>query len=330
MCSVSDAPEAEPPENPPGAAVNERRLPLRLALSAAKLLLSAGLIGYLLYRHGLHRERLERIDPTLSAITVAVFVLQIALNTVRWRLILTHIAGTGPPYRRLFGIYYASAFLSQVLPSVGGDLVRVLYGRTLGSTSGPIVISVVLDRALALTALLIVALLSLPLPTPFDQGHIIPRSVGLVAGGGLAAAYGGCLVVRTVRASRIWAPLPQWTRDLVVSGSWSLTSRTGLFGLIPLSMLVHFLSFGAIFLAAHAVSVPLTLSVVLAIGPVVLLAHVLPISIGGWGVREAAAVTLLGMTGVDETSALLVSIVFGVLLVLATVPGGLFWLMLRE
>jgi uncharacterized membrane protein YbhN (UPF0104 family) len=70
--------------------------------------------------------------------------------------------------------------------------------------------------------------------------------------------------------------------------------------------------------------------VVFAIGPVLLLAHTLPISIGGWGVREAAAVALLGMTGVDATSALLVSIMFGVLLVLATLPGALFWLMLRE
>jgi glycosyltransferase 2 family protein len=66
------------------------------------------------------------------------------------------------------------------------------------------------------------------------------------------------------------------------------------------------------------------------LGRFLLLAHILPISIGGWGVREAAAVALLGMTGVDATSALLVSIMFGVLLVLATLPGALFWLMLRE
>jgi glycosyltransferase 2 family protein len=85
-----------------------------------------------------------------------------------------------------------------------------------------------------------------------------------------------------------------------------------------------------IFLAARTVHVPLPFFVVLAIGPVLLLAHILPISISGWGVREAAAVALLGMTGVDATSAILVSIMFGVLLVLAALPGALFWLMLRE
>jgi len=107
-------------------------------------------------------------------------------------------------------------------------------------------------------------------------------------------------------------------------------ARTGLRCLNPLSAFVHLLSIAAIFLAAHAVRVPVTLSIVLAIGPILPLAQALPISVGGWGVREAAAVALLAMTGVDATSALPVSLMFGVLLVLSTLPGALFWLTLRE
>jgi len=99
---------------------------------------------------------------------------------------------------------------------------------------------------------------------------------------------------------------------------------------MPLSALVHLLSVVVIYFAAHAAHVPLTLSVVFATGPVLLLAQVLPISVGGWGVREAAAIVLLGMTGVDPTSAILASIMFGALIVLATLPGALFWLVLRE
>jgi len=82
-----------------------------------------------------------------------VFVLQIALNTIRWRLILTYLTGTKSPYYRLFGIYYASTFFSQILPSVGGDVVRVLYRRTVNSTLGSMAISVVLDRGVAIAAL---------------------------------------------------------------------------------------------------------------------------------------------------------------------------------
>ena len=307
-----------------------RRLPTRLALSAAKLLLSGGLVGYLLDRHGLNHERLASIDPILGATTLAVFVLQIALASARWRVLLTHVSGARPPYRRLFSVYYASAFFTQVLPSIGGDLTRILYARILGTTAGPIAVSVVLDRGVAIAALLFLALPSLVFLAPFDPGQRVVRSIAVVAGGGLAAAYGGCLTARALRYSRIWRGLPQWIRTMIASCDWSLTSRVGLCGLMPLSWFVHLLSIAAIFLTAHAVQVPLTLSTVLAIGPVIVLAQVLPVSVGGWGVREAAAVTLLAMTGIDATSALLVSITFGILVFLATSPGVLFWLILRD
>ena len=314
----------------PGFSTGMSRSPTRWVVNIGKLLLSGGLIGYLLYYHGPGYARLESIDPVSCMIAVAMFVLQIVLNTIRWRLILTYLTGTKPPYYRLFGIYYASTFFSQILPSVGGDLVRVLYRRIINSTLGSMAIGVLLDRGVAIASLLLVALPSVLFLAPFDPDHTVLRWIALVASSGLAAAYGACLMVRAVRRSRIWMGLPQWTRTLAVSGAWSISSRTGLCFLIPLSLVVHLLSFTAIYLAAHAVQVPLTFLVVLAIGPVLLLAHVFPISIGGWGVREAAAVGLLGMTGVDATSALLVSIMFGVLLVLATLPGALFWLMLRE
>jgi glycosyltransferase 2 family protein len=307
-----------------------RRLPTRLTLSIGKLLLSGGLIGYLLYRHRPSYAGLAGIDLMACTMAMAIVVLQIALNTARWRLILTHISGAHPPFSRLFSIYYTSTFLSQVLPSIAGDAARVLYRRKLGAGFGPIVTSVLLDRGLAMVSLLFVVLVSLLFHTPFDPGHRTGRWIALVAGGGIAAAYGGCLMLRAVRRSRIWTGLPQSIQTLVASGDWSLTSRTGLSCLIPPPALVHLLSIAAIFLAARAVHVPLTLTVVLAVGPLLLLAQVLPISVGGWGVREAAAVTLLGMTGVDAASALLVSIVFGALLLLATLPGALFWLTLRE
>jgi uncharacterized membrane protein YbhN (UPF0104 family) len=314
----------------PGFASGIGRSPARWAVSIVKLLLSGGLIGYLLYHHGPSYTRLQSIDPVLCTTTLAVFVLQIALNTIRWRLLLTHITGTQTPYHRLFGIYYASMFFSQILPSVGGDLVRVLYRRVINSTLGSMATSVLLDRGVAFAALLFVALASVPFLARFDPDHAVLRWLVFVAGSGLVAGYGGCLIVRAVRGSRIWLRLPQWTQTLALSVAWSISSGTGLCCLIPFSAVVHVLSFAAIFLAAHAVQVPLTFFVVFAIGPVLLLAHVLPISIGGWGVREAAAVALLGMTGVDPTSALLVSIMFGALLVLATLPGALFWLVLRE
>jgi hypothetical protein len=60
------------------------------------------------------------------------------------------------------------------------------------------------------------------------------------------------------------------------------------------------------------------------------LAAALPISIGGWGLREASFVSLLGVLGVDREAALLLSVEFGLLSMLVSLPGGLIWLTLRS
>src|SRR5207249_1796918 len=73
----------------PSFSSGRSRSPARLAVGMGKLLLSGGLIGYLLYHYGPGYSRLGSIDPVLCMMGVAVFVLQIALNTIRWRLILT-------------------------------------------------------------------------------------------------------------------------------------------------------------------------------------------------------------------------------------------------
>jgi len=53
----------------------------------------------------------------------------------------------------------------------------------------------------------------------------------------------------------------------------------------------------------------------------------LPISIGGWGLRELAVVSLLGAHGVPAERALLFSVCFGLVLLIGSLPGALAWLL---
>jgi len=48
----------------------------------------------------------------------------------------------------------------------------------------------------------------------------------------------------------------------------------------------------------------------------------IPISIGGWGLREAAVVSLLSAHGVAREQTLLFSLFFGLVFVISAVPGG--------
>ena len=55
----------------------------------------------------------------------------------------------------------------------------------------------------------------------------------------------------------------------------------------------------------------------------------LPISMSGWGVRESSMIAVLGGMGVDPGRAVIPSILFGLCIAVAALPGGLVWLSAR-
>ncbi len=63
--------------------------------------------------------------------------------------------------------------------------------------------------------------------------------------------------------------------------------------------------------------------------PLVMVASAIPISVAGWGVREGAMVAALGLVGVGEAQAFAISLLLGLMLIVAGLPGGLLWLRSR-
>ena len=81
-----------------------------------------------------------------------------------------------------------------------------------------------------------------------------------------------------------------------------------------------------------AVSLNLNISLlecVVLMQPVALVAN-LPISVGGWGVRETAMIALFGLIGVPASATLVLSIQLGLLSLVVALPGGLLWLALKS
>lgn len=86
------------------------------------------------------------------------------------------------------------------------------------------------------------------------------------------------------------------------------------------------LNLWAIYLLAIGVGIELPVVTCFFFGGLSVLASVLPISMAGWGVREGAMVALFGLVGIAPAQAMTVSVTFGVLMVLTSLPGGLLWL----
>jgi hypothetical protein len=104
--------------------------------------------------------------------------------------------------------------------------------------------------------------------------------------------------------------------------AWPLAIQ--LFGI---SVLGHVLASLALFALAQGLGAPLTAWQCLALLPAVILITLIPLSFAGWGIREGAMVILLGYVGVTPILALSLSVLFGVALLAASLPGLVLWLL---
>jgi uncharacterized membrane protein YbhN (UPF0104 family) len=217
-----------------------------------------------------------------------------------------------------------------VLPgAVGGDAVRIIATRQTGLSLAASINSVMLERAATVYALLL--LTTLAEPALFGRLTNLP-ALWLFPSLTLGASLG---LLALSRLDRLPA---DWSRWRLVRGLARLAMDTricffrprralpilliALAGHINLALLAWVLAWG--------LNAPVSLTDCLVLLPPVVLVATLPISIAGWGAREVAMVTVFGLVGVPAAQATALSVLFGLSGLLIALPGGLFWLMLRN
>jgi uncharacterized membrane protein YbhN (UPF0104 family) len=299
------------------------RTPLGLAAKAA---VSAAVIYAVVGKVDVAGVRGSLATASLPGLGLAfaAFLAIPLLGGLRWWAVLRGLgerAGLGPAT----AIFSTAIVASQVLPSVAGDGLRVWLAARRGHPVGVAVQSVVFERVFMVITLLALALATAPLLAA-RTGQSGP--VWLFAAL-LATGLAGLLVLTT--ADRLPAPpigLRPW-QALVRAAAPAramMWSRWGVHATAT-SLLSNLNFVLAAVLLSDALAVPVSALDVLAIMPAVTLATTLPISLGGWGVREGMLVFLLGRVGVPAWEALTLSLLFGAMGLLCGVPGLLAWAM---
>jgi len=100
--------------------------------------------------------------------------------------------------------------------------------------------------------------------------------------------------------------------------------------IIILSVLIHLISVVAVMIMAIGLGINVEFGGFLLIVSLVGLIMVVPISIAGWGVREGVMVVGFGYLGVVPEAALALSILFGLLVLTVSLPGGIIWVLKRS
>ena len=288
-----------------------------------KVAVSLGLLAYLAATVDVEASwRVMRTaDATLVVAAVVLIALQIAIISERLRIILRslgHQLRLTPTMR----MTWEASFGSQVLPGlVGGDAIRVFRcyqsGISLSEGTG----AVLADRLFGLFALLAIALtaaLVVPVPASLHGWRSAPLIALALIGLGGVAVFGD----RLTPWLPAWKPV-QWARSVATHLRRVVSTGGGAVPAFALSLVGQVLSLISAYLLACGLRMNVSPGVVMLCVPWALLFASIPISLGGWGIRETSFVGLFGVFGVPQELALALSILFGVCFVLASLPGAL-------
>jgi uncharacterized membrane protein YbhN (UPF0104 family) len=293
----------------------------RMKIFLAKSAITGGLLWLLAGRVDLRRtfEIFGDANRPALAGSVAILLGLMVPATIRWHYVLRALRLRFPA-RRLFEWNLASGFINQVLPSsLGGDLLRADWCRRAGLPVRAALESVVIDRLMAFSCLVIVVLLASPIflssvrVTAVELRYLLIAvvPVAAVSTGALAACY---YAPNNVIVSNVRGVLDQCFRVVFRSGVGGRVLGYGLF--------VHFLRVSGLWLIAIALGIDAGFFLCLAIAPICLLIAMVPISIGGWGVREGAFVGIFSRSGMSTEEALALSVAYGLALIAASLPGA--------
>jgi glycosyltransferase 2 family protein len=251
--------------------------------------------------------------------SLAAAVLITAFTTVccawRWGLVASAL---GVPVRwgPAVAAYYRSQLLNATLPAgVLGDVHRaVRHGRDLGSL-GRGLRSVAWERALGqavqvgLTVIVLVAAFA-------------PRLTGVLPGtlsGVIAVSIALCLLALVVGVlprpvSRLLRGAASDLRNVVVV-------RRALPGVVLASAAAAAGHVAIFLVAVRAAGVTASTGRLVVPVLIVLLASAVPTSIAGWGPREGAAAWAFGSAGLSAAQGVTVATVYGVMVLVAVLPG---------
>ncbi|MFZ3219325.1 MAG: lysylphosphatidylglycerol synthase transmembrane domain-containing protein [Rhodoferax sp.] len=291
-----------------------------------RLAITLGLLAALLWTLDLRQllARLAGLTWQGSVLAFGMVLLAIAISAWKWGLILR--ARQHPlPYRTLLRLYFVGLFFNNVLPTaVGGDAVRA-WGTTKETGEVPEAIaSVVSERLIAGVALGFTALLGLPFMDA-DAHTVRMVLIFLLIDVGLV----GLFLVPKVAEGMVGKTLPDRFAQVkgVVTQTVQVVRDTlrqpGLFLVILLlSILFQVCVAGVNAAIFYALGAPVSLAQCIIFTPMIFTVAMLPISISGLGVREAAYWYFFSQVGVTQGDAIATSLLFFVVVGLCSLPGA--------
>jgi glycosyltransferase 2 family protein len=291
----------------------DRTRPVRPTWARVRLALGVLVLAVLVTRVGAgpFLDGLRLVSAPMLLAAAAVTGLTTACCAWRWRLVADALGVRMSPGAALAAVYRAQ-FLNATLPGgVLGDVDRALAQVHAGGALGPGVRSVVWERTLGQVVQVAGTMaVLLVLPSRLRDLGVTAAAVvvvGIAVGAAVPRLGNGTRIVRTIMAD-LRAVLGTWRRLLQV---------------VALSTVAVGGHAAVFLLAAHAAGVHASTATLVPLVAVVLLAAAVPANVAGWGPREGVAAWAFGAAGLGMATGVTTAVAYGVMALVATLPGAL-------
>ncbi|NOR82399.1 MAG: hypothetical protein GQ526_02780 [Ardenticatenales bacterium] len=264
--------------------------------------------------------QLHLAHPIQLALAAGVATLAVCLSAWMWYILI-------PPadriaFRQTLAQYVLGHLWNSLLPGgMGGDVVRAAAFRNASGRGDIAVSSVLMARLCSLWAIVLTAAAASLLHLWYPGGSAAPQ-LPLLAAGALVLAAGGTAFLLAPPLSALMRRLP----DRLHSWHACLRAYRGhpaqLLQALGWALTIQLCAVAINRLVAGALDLPVTTGQLLISVPLITLTAVLPISLGGFGVREVSYMVVLGLVGVPAGDAILLAVAVFALLTLVTAAGA--------
>lgn len=297
----------------------------KLLFLFARLIVVAGLY-FIIVRRIDWTQLYQLLTPSFVpyfVLSALLILFQAFFCSWRWQYIAqTHVQHL-PSLLFTFMVYLENLFFNQFLPAtIGGDVLRVVRWQGAGVSAAVAASTVLLDRLSGLNGAAILSLLIVPFVAG-DPNQILTALAAVSLSTLVLVSTAGLFFI--MRWPQIISPFKRYEKIWAIFNKLRVNitfDRHYIFAL-GLSVLGYVIGGLSTAVIARGFHVDIDMFFIVVLGSFITLVSTIPITISGWGLREATFVTILSPLGVGQNQAFLLGLFVGLASLVSALPGGL-------
>ena len=257
---------------------------------------------------------LGSVNLIFLPLVLAVSMFQYSLSAWRWCYIASKTQSSINYYDAL-KYYYIAGFMNNILPTgILGDVYRTLnikVNNKANSNFMKSLQSVIFERLSGQLALVITFIFSLQIFFLVNQKYT-------------ASIYVLVIILLTVVFIKLLF-FYQRKHQYLINFKYIFSGKR-LYKHFLLSLIIVLTYITTYIICAYSLNLKIDLLSFFVFAPIILFSMALPVSIGGWGIRETTALVISFLLGLSVSASVTVAIVYGICNLLCSLPGAYFFL----